>query len=53
MLLVDLLDATIDWLYEFRVLIVCLILVFLMFAFRGCEVRVSIDSRPSGTVQQK
>ena len=53
MLLLDLLDATIDWLYEFRIPIICVILLVLMFAFRGCEVRVSIDSRPSQTVQQK
>jgi len=43
----DWLDEMLDWFYEFRVLIAALVLIFLLLAFHGCEVRVSIDSRPS------
>jgi len=42
-----------DWLYEFRIPIVLVILLVLMFAFHSCEFRISIDSRPSETTTEQ
>ena len=40
-------SEVLGWLYEFRVLIVCGILIAMLIIFHGCEIRVTIDSHPS------
>jgi len=41
------LDELWGWVIEFRVMIGALIFIILLLSFHSCEIRVSIDSRPS------
>jgi len=41
----ELFDVVVDWLYEFRILIIALALVICLLTLHNCQFRISLDSR--------